>query len=88
MQYYFHKELNSSNLFESTLPQVRPVKAEARAAKVHGAAIQDLAKLLQRSVQEVAPLYYDVLVQMQGRAVIGDYLPIFVAKRVRHLLEH
>lgn len=48
----------------------------------HCGAVYDLAAHMQRTPQEVAATYEDELEQMQRRAMIADYLPVLVSKRV------
>jgi len=47
--------------------------------------IETLADELHRSVQEVVPLYEEVLESLSD-AKVADYVPIFVCRRVRHIL--
>lgn len=54
----------------------------------HSRHIERLAKEIDRPVQEVAPLYEDVLAHMKLNARVPDYLPIFVSKKVRYLLRN
>jgi glycyl-tRNA synthetase alpha subunit len=48
--------------------------------------IESIAKEMQQSVQEIMPLYEEVLEALSARAHIENYLPIFVAKRVKWIL--
>lgn len=52
----------------------------------HLRSIGEIAVLVQRPVHEVQPLYEDVLATLEQNAVIPDYIPIFVTRRVRQLL--
>lgn len=48
--------------------------------------IESIAEEMQRSMQEIAPLYEEVLEALSVNAQINDYLPIFVSKRVKRIL--
>lgn len=54
---------------------------------LHIAAIQALADTIQRPVDEIAAVYQCELVQLGAHAVVTDYLPVLVAKRVRRLYQ-
>jgi hypothetical protein len=45
-----------------------------------------LATEVHRSVDEIEPLYEDILAHMKSTANIQDYLPILVSRRVKELL--
>jgi hypothetical protein len=45
-----------------------------------------LATEVHRTVDEVEPLYEDILAHMKNSASIQDYLPILVSRRVKALL--
>ena len=45
-----------------------------------------LATEVHRSIDEVEPLYEDILSHMKNTATIQDYLPILVSRRVKELL--
>jgi hypothetical protein len=45
-----------------------------------------IANEVSRSVEEVEPLYEDILAHMKDRASVQDYLPILVSRRVKALL--
>jgi len=45
-----------------------------------------LANEVHRSVDEIEPLYEDILAHMKNTASIQDYLPILVSRRVKALL--
>ncbi len=47
--------------------------------------IKSLAEELNRPVQEIAPIYEDVLLQLKEQAKIQDYLVILASKKVRFL---
>jgi hypothetical protein len=55
--------------------------------KRHGAAIERLAVLARVPVEDVRPLYEQVLAEMLEQARITTYLSIFTARRVEKLLE-
>ena len=50
--------------------------------------IETLAKEMDLPVQEIEPLYEDILAHMKLKARIHEYLPILVSKRVRHMLKN
>ena len=50
--------------------------------------IEQLAEEVHRPVQEVIPLYEDVLADLKSNARIHDYLPILVSKNVKHRLKN
>jgi hypothetical protein len=54
----------------------------------HSRIIGRLAAEVSRSVDEIEPLYEDILAHMKDTASIQDYLPILVSRRVRDLLTH
>lgn len=45
-----------------------------------------LATEVHRSIDEIEPLYEDILAHMKSTASIQDYLPILVSRRVKALL--
>ena len=47
--------------------------------------IELLAEELNRPVQEIKPVYEDVLMHLKERARIQDYLVIFASKRVKSI---
>lgn len=47
--------------------------------------IKSLAEELNRPVQEIAPIYEDVLLHLKEQARIQDYLVILASKRVKFL---
>lgn len=53
----------------------------------HVAAIQALADTIQRPVDEIAAVYQCELVQLGAHAVVTDFLPVLVAKRVRRVYQ-
>jgi hypothetical protein len=54
----------------------------------HIAAIEALANTIQRPFDEIAAVYQCELVQLGAHAVVTDFLPVLVAKRVRRLYQH
>jgi hypothetical protein len=52
----------------------------------HERIIGNLATEVSRSVEEIEPLYEDILAHMKDTASVQDYLPIFVSRRVKALL--
>lgn len=48
--------------------------------------IESIAELAHRPVPAIAPLYEEILAEMKSKAQIPDFLPIFVSKRVRQIL--
>jgi hypothetical protein len=54
----------------------------------HLAAIQALAAEVGRPVDEIAAVYQGELVLLAANAVVEDYLPVLVMKRVRRLYQH
>lgn len=52
----------------------------------HMRIIGKLANEVHRSVDEIEPLYEDILSHMKNTASIQDYLPILVSRRVKELL--
>ena len=52
----------------------------------HERIIGRLANEVHRSIDEVEPLYEDILSHMKNTASIQDYLPILVSRRVKELL--
>jgi hypothetical protein len=59
---------------------------EAMDMRKHMRFIESIAEEMQQSIQEIVPLYDEVLEALRARARIEDYLPILVAKRVRRIL--
>jgi hypothetical protein len=53
----------------------------------HIAAIEALAEMMQRPFDEIAAVYQHELVQLGEQAVVTDFLPVLVAKRVRRLYQ-
>lgn len=54
--------------------------------QLHLRVVESIASDMQRPVQEILPLYDQVLREMHDEARITDYLPIFVSRRVRSIL--
>jgi hypothetical protein len=54
----------------------------------HAAQIAELASRHDRSVQEVAAYYEEVLRSLRSTASVDDYLPVFVTRKVREHLRH
>lgn len=52
---------------------------------MHLRCIELLAEELHRPVQEITPVYEDVLMHLKERARIHDYLLIFASKRVKSI---
>ena len=52
----------------------------------HQRIIGRLAVEVHRSVDEIEPLYEDILSHMKQSASVQDYLPILVSRRVKELL--
>lgn len=65
-------------------PAIRSVDEDADLQR-HAHVIASLADELQRSVQEIMPLYEEVLESLSD-AKVGDYVPIFVCRRVKGIL--
>lgn len=59
---------------------------EAAGRHKHLHFIESIAEEMQQSVQEIMPLYEEVLEALTVRARIDDYLPILVSKRVKRIL--
>jgi hypothetical protein len=53
---------------------------------LHLRAIEAIAGDTRRSVDEILPLYAEVLDALLDAARIADYLPVFASRRVRALL--
>lgn len=49
--------------------------------------ISSLVRQLDRPFAEIAPIYVDVYADLKSHAQVTDYLPIFVARKVRTCLE-
>ena len=58
------------------------------AAMRHVASIRALADEVGRPFDEVASIYQCELVRLAAHAVVLDFLPVLVAKRVRHMYKH
>jgi hypothetical protein len=54
----------------------------------HFRIIGRLATEVCRTIDEIEPLYEDILAHMKDTASVQDYLPILVSKRVKELLSH
>jgi hypothetical protein len=54
--------------------------------KRHACFIESLAEEMQRSVDDIVPLYQEVLEALAAEALVNDYLPIFVYRRVKRIL--
>ncbi len=52
----------------------------------HDRIIGKIATDVKRSVEEIEPLYEDILAHMKDTASVQDYLPILVSRRVKALL--
>lgn len=70
-------------------PSGLPPAAHARKAldvseqKSHHREIESIACQLARPHAEIAELYADVYADLKSRALVVDYLPVLVARRVR-----
>ncbi len=79
---------------ESSLPpSYRPAApsspyADANDRSRHLHNMERLAQEIGRPVQELAPLYEEVLAGLNSRARIHDYVPILVSKNIKDLLRH
>lgn len=58
------------------------------ARSMHMRNIEGLAEEVDRPVEEIAPLYEDILAHLKAHARVHDYLPILASKNVKHLLKH
>ena len=58
------------------------------AAMRYVSSIRALADEVGRPFDEVATVYQCELVRLAAHAVVLDYLPVLVAKRVRHMYKH
>lgn len=67
--------------FSAALAGIKPEQQQ-----LHMRVVESLASDMQCSVQEILPLYDQVLREMHDEAQIRDYLPIFVSRRVRSIL--
>ena len=54
---------------------------------LHTQAMESLAEELQRDVQDVAPVYERAYLDLSENARVRDFLPLFVARRARTLLQ-
>jgi len=66
---------------------VSPYESHEEKAQ-HRRIIGRLATEVSRSVDEIEPLYEDILAHLKGRACVQDYLPILVSRRLKELLSH
>lgn len=66
-------------------PVMRPTISPSEAAK-HRRFIEILAEETNRSVEEIAPVYDDVIAHLKERAEVADFVPIFAWRRVREIL--
>jgi hypothetical protein len=76
--------LNSDSVISTTDPELPFVDASDRLK--HLRCIETIAEEMQRSVEEVAPIYEEVLEYLNAKARIQDYLLILVSKHVKHIL--
>ena len=71
---------------EKLLSQVAlPSGKEDGGLQRHVRFIESLAEEMHRSVQEIVPLYEEVLESLAD-AKVGDYVPIFVCRRLKRIL--
>lgn len=49
----------------------------------HRGEIESIARQLERPQSEVAHLYAVVYTELRSQAIVTDYLPVFVARKVR-----
>lgn len=54
----------------------------------HLRSIGQIAAEVRRPVDEVQPLYEDILATLEQNAEIRDFIPIFVSRRIKQLLVH
>jgi len=71
---------------ESSVVQFELNGIDARERPKHASCIARLALETRRPVEEIAPLYGEVLRYMNGQARIRDYLPILVSRNVKNIL--
>ena len=71
---------------EKLLPRIAPPSGEEDVGlQRHVRFIESLAEEMHRTVQEIVPLYEEVLHSLAD-AKVGDYVPIFVCRRVKRIL--
>jgi hypothetical protein len=61
--------------------------AEAVQRARHRSNIESMAADMQRPVDEIGPVYEEVLEAMASRATVHDFLPVLVAKNVRRIFD-
>lgn len=66
-------------------PDAGALDRDAAALQRHVRFIESLADEMQRSVQEIIPLYEEVLESLAD-VKVSDYVPIFVCRRVKGIL--
>jgi hypothetical protein len=59
---------------------------DAEDREMHRLNIERLAEEVHRTIQELAPLYENVLARMKRRARIHDFLSVLVTKNVKQIL--
>jgi len=64
----------------------RPLYDDANDRGKHMRNVESLAAEVQKPFAEVIPLYEDTLARLKAKAVITDYLPILVSKRVKFII--
>lgn len=82
------------NLSNNTKAMPTPARSASQASPYsnqeerskHQHIIGRLAVEVHRSVDEIEPLYEDILSRMKDTASIQDYLPILVSRRIKELL--
>jgi hypothetical protein len=65
----------------------RALYASGHERMQHRRHMESIAQDMQRPVEMVAPVYERILMQLKPHARVHDFLPIFVAKRVRRHFE-
>jgi hypothetical protein len=70
------------------LPIALVSRSEDNEKKIHLNAIETLAKNLRKETGEVAPVYTNVLDDLQKQARVKIFLPILVSKKVKELMGH
>jgi hypothetical protein len=70
------------------MPFQAALYADANDRVKHLHNMERLAEEIHRPMQEITPLYEDILAYMKSKARIQDYLPILVSKRVKSLLKN
>jgi hypothetical protein len=74
------------SLSRRSLP--KPLYDDANDRGKHMRNVESIAAEMHKAVDEVIPLYEDILAHLKAKAVIPDYLPILVSKRVKYMLQN